>query len=91
MLALRIFKNDSGLVISTREPAEFRDNILPLGVTQMSAGSKTEPGGYQKETHTGEQFKVEDKRSVAEFVKSLKDKGFEPVNKDWDRAFLNTV
>lgn len=91
ILALRIFKNDVGIVISTRESAEFRDNILPLGVTQMSAGSKTEPGGYSNEKHTGEQFQVEDNRSVAEFVKSLKDKGFDPVNKDWDRAFLNTV
>ncbi len=91
LLALRIFKNDAGLVISTRESAEFRDNILPLGVTQMSAGSKTEPGGYQNNKHTGEQFEVEDKRSVAEFVKSLREKGFDPVNKDWDRAFLNTV
>ncbi|WP_273266876.1 2-iminoacetate synthase ThiH [Flexistipes sinusarabici] len=91
MLALRIFKNDAGLVISTRESSEFRDNILPLGVTQMSAGSKTEPGGYHNEKHTGEQFEVEDDRSVAEFVQSLKDKGFDPVNKDWDRAFLNTA
>jgi len=91
ILALRIFKNDVGLVISTRESAEFRDNILPLGVTQMSAGSKTEPGGYNNEKHTGEQFEVEDNRSVAEFVKSLKDKGFDPVSKDWDRAFLDTA
>ena len=36
----------SGLVLSTREPAKLRDGLIPLGVTMMSAGSHTEPGGY---------------------------------------------
>jgi 2-iminoacetate synthase len=87
MTAHRLFQNDVGLVISTREPAHIRDNLLPLGVTQMSAGSKTEPGGYSRE-HDGKQFEVEDKRSVAEFCNMLKSKGYDPVMKDWDRSFL---
>lgn len=87
MLAHRMFQNDLGLVISTREPAEMRDNLLPLGVTQMSAGSKTEPGGYSRE-HDGKQFEVEDKRSVEEFCNMLRSKGYDPVMKDWDRSFL---
>src|SRR5262249_13935526 len=37
---------DVGLVLSTREPAKLRDGLLPLGITMMSAGSHTEPGGY---------------------------------------------
>jgi len=87
MLAHRLFQHDVGLVISTREPAEMRDNLLPLGVTQMSAGSKTEPGGYSQE-HDGKQFEIEDKRSVEEFCNMIRSKGYDPVMKDWDRSFL---
>ncbi|WP_022851094.1 2-iminoacetate synthase ThiH [Limisalsivibrio acetivorans] len=90
MLALRLFLNDVGLVISTREPADMRDNLLPLGVTQMSAGSKTEPGGYSEE-NDGKQFEVEDSRTVAEFCDMLRSKGYDPVLKDWDRSFLTEV
>jgi 2-iminoacetate synthase len=89
MLALRIFLNDVGLVISTREPANLRNKLLPLGVTQMSAGSKTEPGGYTKQNTAGEQFEVEDKRNVAEFVNMLRQQGYDPVMKDWDISFLD--
>ena len=44
--ALRMFLPDVGLVLSTREPARLRDGLIPLGITLMSAGSHTEPGGY---------------------------------------------
>lgn len=44
--ALRLFLPDVGLVLSTREPAALRDGVMPLGVTLVSAGSHTEPGGY---------------------------------------------
>ena len=44
--AFRLFLPDVGLVLSTREPAHLRDGLIPLGVTLMSAGSHTEPGGY---------------------------------------------
>jgi 2-iminoacetate synthase len=44
--ALRLFLPDAGLVLSTRESARLRDGLVPLGVTLMSAGSHTEPGGY---------------------------------------------
>jgi 2-iminoacetate synthase len=46
LCALRLFLPDVGLVLSTREPAKLRDGLIPLGVTLMSAGSHTEPGGY---------------------------------------------
>ena len=44
--AFRILFPDVGLVLSTREPAGLRDGLIPLGITLMSAGSHTEPGGY---------------------------------------------
>src|ERR1017187_10446666 len=44
--ALRIMFPDVGIVLSTRESAKLRDGLVPLGVTLMSAGSHTEPGGY---------------------------------------------
>jgi 2-iminoacetate synthase len=44
--AFRLFLPDVGLVLSTREPARLRDGLIPLGITLMSAGSHTEPGGY---------------------------------------------
>lgn len=44
--ALRIAFPEVGLVLSTRESAKLRDNLVPLGITMMSAGSHTEPGGY---------------------------------------------
>ena len=44
--ALRIAFPEVGLVLSTRESAKLRDNLIPLGITMMSAGSHTEPGGY---------------------------------------------
>jgi 2-iminoacetate synthase len=46
LCALRIFLPDVGLVLSTREPARLRNGLIPLGVTLISAGSHTEPGGY---------------------------------------------
>ncbi|MDB6022311.1 MAG: thiH [Pedosphaera sp.] len=44
--AFRLFLPDTGLVLSTREPAKLRDGLIPLGITLISAGSHTEPGGY---------------------------------------------
>lgn len=49
--AFRIFLPDAGLVLSTREPAALRDGLIPLGITLMSAGSHTEPGGYTGAGH----------------------------------------
>ncbi len=88
LLAHRLFQHDLGINVSTRESAEFRDRLLRLGVTHMSAGSKTEPGGYAKE-HDGKQFQVEDTRTVEEFCDMVKMNGYDPVLKDWDTYFLN--
>ena len=86
--ALRLFLPDSPLVVSTRESAQFRDNLIPLGITQMSAGSRTEPGGYNHPEEAGEQFSVSDRRSPGKVAQDIRNIGFEPVWKDWDTAFL---
>ncbi len=85
--AMRIFFPDADLVLSTREDAAFRDGIVGLGITRMSAGSRTSPGGYSLEG-SGDQFPVTDDRSPAQISEMIAGKGFEPVWKDWDREFL---
>lgn len=88
MLALRIFLPEAGFNLSTREPAPLRDRLIPLGVTMMSAGSSTRPGGY---THPGDdilaQFEVEDRRSPAEVAEAIRRAGYDPVWKDFDYGF----
>lgn len=88
VLALRLFLPEAGFNLSTRERPEFRDRLIPLGVTMMSAGSSTRPGGY---TETGEetleQFAIDDHRSVSEVVAAIRAAGYEPVWKDFDYAF----
>jgi len=88
MLALRLCFADAGLVLSTRERAEFRDRLIRLGVTKMSAGSRTSPGGYSGRQTSSGQFEVDDTRSPAAVVEMLRNLGFDPVWKDWDRGFL---
>jgi len=85
--ALRLLLPDAGLVMSTRESAQLRDNLLPLGITQMSAGSCTSPGGYTEKDDSGRQFVIDDDRSPAEVEAMLRQHGYDPVWKDWDAAF----
>lgn len=85
--AMRIFDHDVDISYSTREPAYIRDNMASLGVTTMSAESKTEPGGYYTYPKALEQFHVSDERTAVEIEKALKALGREPVWKDWDASF----
>jgi 2-iminoacetate synthase len=87
LTAYRLFNEDVELSISTRESEHFRNNIIPLGVTTMSAGSKTNPGGYAVEPESLEQFEISDERSIQAIEQLIKDKGYEPVYKDWDKKF----
>ncbi|BCA78946.1 2-iminoacetate synthase ThiH [Desulfuromonas sp. AOP6] len=87
--ALRLLLPDAGLVLSTRESASLRDHLLPLGITQMSAGSSTAPGGYLNKEKSTEQFAIDDDRSVEEVCHMIRAKGYETVWKDWDSAFLD--
>jgi len=88
ILALRLCFADVGLVLSTRESAEFRDNLVGLGITRMSAGSKTNPGGYSGDGDAVEQFTVNDSRSPEQVAAMIKSRGYEAVWKDWDSAFV---
>jgi 2-iminoacetate synthase len=87
---MRLALPDAELVLSTREPAPLRDALVPLGITRMSAGSRTNPGGYTTAEASGEQFAIEDSRSVAEIVAMLRARGVDPVFKDFDRALVRT-
>lgn len=88
MTALRAFLPNVGMVLSTRETSEFRDNVFPLCITQMSAGSRTTIGGYFEENDSGAQFELEDHRSPEEVASMIQQTGYDPVWKDWDVAFL---
>ena len=83
--ALRIALPAAGIVLSTREKPELRDRLVPLGVTHMSAGSSTEPGGYAQPGSAGEQFHLEDTRSPRVVADRLRELGYDPVFKDWER------
>lgn len=88
LCTLRLLIPDAGLVLSTRESATLRNHLLPLGITQMSAGSCTAPGGYATEDDSGQQFVIDDDRSVEEVAAMIRSQGYEPVWKDWDVAFV---
>lgn len=78
VMGYRLFVPRGGISISTRESKEFRNNILPLGVTKMSAQSKTSVGDSGDE-----QFKISDERTVLELDSDLRKLGYQPVYKDW--------
>jgi len=82
--ALRMLFPETGMSLSTREYADFRDKIIPLGFTNLSAGSSTAPGGYTKKMKDLEQFEVEDNRAPENVAQILKNKGFDPIWKDWE-------
>lgn len=81
--AYRIFDENLELSISTRETESLRNNIVNLGVTSISAESKTNPGGYTVEPQSLEQFETADNRSTEEITQMLKSKGKEVIWKDW--------
>ena len=83
VLALvRLAFPQSGIILSTRENASFRDSLLrkKFGVTHLSAGSCTAPGGYvvspSKSCH---QFEVSDERSLNQLSKKVAQIGYQPI------------
>src|SRR6184192_2417134 len=107
--ALRITFSQLGIVLSTRECAPLRDSLVLIGVTMMSAGSHTEPGGYTRrgtehlhrtvrgrimppQFQDGEdqlatgQFEISDDRPPERIAAILRQRGFEPVWKDWEQT-----
>lgn len=84
--AYRLLNENVEISISTRESEVFRNHVIQLGATSMSAGSKTNPGGYQIDPESLKQFEICDERSVSEFVEVIQKQGYEAVWKDWDMA-----
>ncbi|MDR0361817.1 MAG: 2-iminoacetate synthase ThiH [Planctomycetota bacterium] len=90
LAALRLCFPDAGMTLSTRESPALRDRLIPLGFTQISAGSRVNPGGYNEndgEPSSTGQFSVSDERGPAEMTAVLRRLGFDPVWKDWDAGF----
>ncbi|MCD2346666.1 2-iminoacetate synthase ThiH [Clostridium guangxiense] len=86
ILAYKLFLPRAGTNITTREPAKFRDSLIPIGVTKMSAGVSTEVGGHSCKDKGEGQFDTNDKRSVTEVYSSIKKLGYNPVFKDFENA-----
>lgn len=78
---LRLSVPYTGMILSTREPAALRSEIFDLGISQISAGSKTNPGGYKQaflEEEDDSQFHLNDCRSSGEVISDVIDRGFIP-------------
>ncbi|QNR84074.1 2-iminoacetate synthase ThiH [Pedobacter riviphilus] len=86
--AYRLFNSEVELSISTRETVTFRNQVIKLGITAISAGSKTNPGGYQVAPQSLEQFEISDERSAKEIAAMIRKQGYEPIWKDWDRSLI---
>ncbi|MDR3128695.1 MAG: 2-iminoacetate synthase ThiH [Tannerellaceae bacterium] len=84
IFAFRIFDRDIEMTLSTRERASFRDHLTTLGITSLSAGSKTDPGGYTVFRNELEQWEINDIRSPAEVAAAVHSQGYDVVWKDWD-------
>lgn len=88
ILALRIFLPRCSITLSTRESQQLRDNLIPLGITRMSAGSSTAVGARISADAGIDQvcqFEISDARSVEEIKLALNKKGYQGVLKDWVR------
>ncbi|AEJ20010.1 [FeFe] hydrogenase H-cluster radical SAM maturase HydG [Gracilinema caldarium] len=85
---LRIARPSVGIILSTRERTEFRKELLAYGVSQISAGSRTDPGGYEDEQNAQKgsaeehqhpaQFAIGDLRGLEETISDLIDDGYVP-------------
>ncbi|AWT59810.1 MAG: 2-iminoacetate synthase [Candidatus Moanabacter tarae] len=97
--SLRMLLPHVGIVLSTRELPNLRDGLVRIGITNMSAGSSTEPGGYSHfdtnswkrvDEQPGEQFHIADERSPGEIADMIRSQGYEPVWKDFDQALVSS-
>lgn len=84
LCSFRLLFPDLGITLSTRESSTFRDNLIPLGITTLSAESKTNPGGYSG-TNSESQFDTSDTRSITQIAESIQSAGYDALYKDWIR------
>jgi len=89
--AYRLWNENLEISISTRENESFRDHIIPIGVTTMSAASKTNPGGYVVDPQALEQFEVSDERDMETIKNQIRKMGYDPVMKDWESNYSGLV
>ncbi|GKX27611.1 thiamine biosynthesis protein ThiH [Vallitalea longa] len=83
MLAYRLFMPFAGITISTRERAGFRNNVVGMVATKISAGVKVSVGGHGEDQKGDEQFEISDPRNVSEVHNMILDKGLQPVYRDY--------
>ena len=88
LLAYRLVFPDVGINLSTREPAYLRDGLIGLGITDMSAESATDPGGYTLKDKNLKQFEISDERNLDEVIAVIEEKDYEVVWKDWDKNMI---
>jgi len=86
MLAYRLFMPFAGITISTRERAGFRDHIIGMAATKISAGVNVGVGGHKEEEKGDQQFEISDSRSVSEVHQMIITRGLQPVYTDYLRV-----
>lgn len=86
MLAYRLFMPFAGITISTRERAVFRNNVIGMCATKISAGVRVSVGGHEEDAKGDEQFQISDSRSVNEIHKMILHRGLQPVYIDYIRV-----
>lgn len=85
MCAYRLFLPFAGITISTRERQGFRDNVIGLAATKISAGVNTGIGGHESQEKGDAQFIISDDRSVDQVTTAIREKGCQPVFSDYVR------
>lgn len=85
MCAYRLFMPFAGMTISTRERAEFRNHVIGMAATKISAGVSTGIGSHSEEMeeHGDDQFEIADNRNVEEVFAAIKEQGLQPVMNDY--------
>lgn len=82
--AFRLLSPEVELTLSTRESPVFRDKMVPIAINNVSAFSRTQPGGYADDHPELEQFAPHDNRRPEQVAHALSQAGLQPVWKDWD-------
>lgn len=86
MLAYRLLMPFAGITISTRERAGFRDHVIGMVATKISAGVSVGVGGHEEEEKGDQQFEISDPRSVSEVHQMILKRGLQPVYSDYIRV-----
>ena len=83
MTAYRLFMPFAGMTISTRECARFRDHVIGLAATTISAGVRTGIGSHAGEEEGDDQFEISDTRNVDQVLEGIRSQGLQPVMNDY--------